>query len=40
MHLNTTISFLGTDDMGKLRARMQPVIGYWGIVITPVMGLE
>jgi len=28
-----------TDDMAKLRDLMQPFIGYWDVVITPVMDL-
>jgi hypothetical protein len=28
-----------TDDMAKARDLMQPFIGYWDVVITPVMDL-
>ena len=28
--------FVETDDMEKLRVLMQPVIGWWQVVITPV----
>ena len=31
--------FVETDDMAKLRDLMQPFIGYWDVVITPVMDL-
>ena len=31
--------FVETDDMSKLRDLMQPFIGYWDVVITPVMNL-
>lgn len=32
--------FVETDDMSKLRDLMQPYIGYWDVVITPVMNVE
>ena len=32
--------FIETDDMTKLRDLMQPVMGYWDIVITPVADLK
>ena len=32
--------FVETDDMDKLRVLMQPVMGYWDIVITPVVDLK
>ena len=32
--------FVETDDMDKLRALMQPVMGYWDIVITSVVDLK
>ena len=32
--------FVETDDMAKLRNLMQPYIGYWDVVITPVMNLQ
>ena len=31
--------FVETDSNGKLRDLMQPFIGYWDVVITPVMDL-
>mgnify|MGYP000008720223 FL=1 len=31
--------FVETDDMVKLRNLMHPFIGYWDVVITPVMDL-
>ena len=32
--------FVETDDMDKLRTLMQPVMGYWDILITPVVDLK
>ena len=32
--------FVETGDMDKLRVLMQPVLGYWNIVITPVLDLN
>ncbi len=32
--------FVETDDMDKLRALMQPVMGFWDIVITPIVDLK
>ena len=32
--------FVETDDMDKLRALMQPVMGFWDILITPVVDLK
>ena len=32
--------FVETEDMAKLRDLLQPYIGYWDVVITPVMNLQ
>ena len=31
--------FVETDDVEKLQTLMQPVIGYWDVVITPVRAI-
>ena len=32
--------FVETDEMAKLRDFMQPFLGYWDVVTTPVRGLR
>jgi hypothetical protein len=34
--MHSSFMLVESDDMAKLQTLMQPVIGYWDIVITPV----
>jgi hypothetical protein len=34
--MHSSFMFVETDNVEKLQTLMQPVIGYWDVVITPV----
>jgi len=37
--MHNSFMFVEADDMEKLQTLMQPVIGYWDVVITPVRAM-